>query len=207
MSLQNRVLPDGRIVAQGWRGTMMGNRGGRIHNRETKTLMRRGWASKRWIICQLSFKGRQRRVMGDGYTELFFLDEASALAAGHRPCFECRRTAARAFASAFGSSHNLTVTPGADAMDRQLHSERVSPHFPEFSGDPASLPDGTFLRSGEAFLAVKEGKLLNWSQAGYSNASDVGGNLEIITPPSIRAALAAGYKPQWHPSAMIAPGV
>lgn len=206
MSLQNRVLPDGRIVAQGWRGTMMGNRGGRIHNRETRTLMQRSWASKRWIICQLSFKGRQRRVMGDGYTELFFLDEASALAAGHRPCFECRRTAARAFASAFASSHDLATPPGADAMDRQLHSERVSPRKREFSGDFASLPDGTFLRSGDAFLAVRQGRLLNWTQAGYMKAGPIGEHLEILTPPSIRAALGAGYQPQWHPSAMMTPG-
>ncbi len=93
MPLQNRVLPDGQIVAHSARGAFMGNRGGRFHDPETRTLTTRRWASRQWIICVLDFKHRHREVMGHGYTELFFLDEVTALAAGHRPCFECRRQA------------------------------------------------------------------------------------------------------------------
>ena len=95
MPLQNRVTPQGEIIATPERGTVMGNRGGRIHRDD-----RARWKSKAWITCRLSFKSRHRTVMGNSYTELFFLDEATALAAGHRPCFECRRADALAFQAA-----------------------------------------------------------------------------------------------------------
>ncbi len=114
MPLQNRVDPWGELVAVSARGLLMGNRGGRIHDSEQK-LGHRRWASRRWIACEMSFKGRRRTIWGDSYTELFFLDEVTALAAGHRPCFECRRTEAKAF---------VAGRP-LDAFDRQLHAERT----------------------------------------------------------------------------------
>ena len=111
--LANRVDPSGAIQAVAARGTLMGNRGGRIHlaadpeTGEGPRLGRRRWASRQWICCVLAFKGRRRQVMGPGYTELFFLDEATALAAGHRPCFECRRAEALAFAEAWADAAPL----------------------------------------------------------------------------------------------------
>ena len=119
--LQNRVDPFGDFHAVAARGAMMGNRGGRLH-RDDRALGSRRWTNKRWIVCVCAFKGRWREVWGPGYTELFFLDEPTALAAGHRPCFECRREAAKAFLAAFPNSAGF----GADAMDEVLHRERLA---------------------------------------------------------------------------------
>src|SRR3982750_3662131 len=112
MALQNRVDPFGELIATQARGTLFGNRGGRFH-RDDRTLGKRRWASRQWICCVLAFKGRHRAVWGRGYTELFFLDEVTALAAGHRPCFECRRTAARTFAACWQRAANLKAPPHA----------------------------------------------------------------------------------------------
>ncbi|MGL4241245.1 MAG: hypothetical protein ACRCTI_09045, partial [Beijerinckiaceae bacterium] len=101
MTLPNRVDPFGDLVATPERGLWLGNRGGRFHCERTRTVRGRPWASRQWICCVLSFKNRQRQVWSRGYTELFFTDEATALAAGHRPCFECRRADAVAFAAAW----------------------------------------------------------------------------------------------------------
>src|SRR5579859_2715503 len=133
MALQNRVTPFGELVATEARGTLFGNRGGKFH-RDDRTLSRRRWTSRQWICCVLQFKGRRRNVWGRYYTELFFLDEITALAAGHRPCFECRRADAKAFAAAFPES-------GANArrMDEILHAERLAEHRIETM---AGLPDG-----------------------------------------------------------------
>ena len=106
MPLPNRVTPFGELIATPARGTLLGNRGGRFHG-DGRNLARRRWASKQWICCELQFKNRHRTVWGDGYTELFFLDEVTGFAAGHRPCFECRRREATHFARLF---------PGTDAM-------------------------------------------------------------------------------------------
>ena len=130
--LQNRVDPFGELHAVAERGGMMGNRGGRLH-RDDQTLSGSRWKNKHWLICVCEFKGRQRDVWGRYYTELFFLDEPTALAAGHRPCFECRRQAAKAFIAAF---------PGApshvEAMDDVLHSERVENRRKRLWRAPAS---------------------------------------------------------------------
>ena len=115
MALQNRVDPWGALHAVTQRGTMMGNRGGKIH-RDDKTLGKRRWASHHWICCELHFRGRHREVMGPAYTELFFLDEVTALAAGHRPCWECRRAEAKAF---LGGEK-------VESFDRRLHEERLT---------------------------------------------------------------------------------
>ena len=111
MTLQNRVTPRGEITAHPARGTMMGNRGGRLHD-EARRLGARRWVSRAWICCVIAFRGRRRRVMGAGYTELFFLDEAVALAAGHRPCAECRCAAFDAFREAWGEAHGPVRAPG-----------------------------------------------------------------------------------------------
>jgi hypothetical protein len=108
MPLPNRVWPDGKLMAHPARGLLMGNRGGQIHDPQTRTI-RRQQASRRWICCVPSFKGRRREVMRAGYTELFFLDEVTALAAGHRPCFECRRAEAQAYATARAGRASLLM--------------------------------------------------------------------------------------------------
>ena len=124
MPLQNRVTPFGELVAVPARGTLFGNRGGRFHT-DARTLTARRWASRQWICCVLDFKGRQRDVWGRFYTELFFLDEPTALAAGHRPCFECRRKDAEAFAEYWRAARRLRRRPYAFEMDEVLHGERL----------------------------------------------------------------------------------
>src|SRR6185437_4501098 len=121
MPLQNRVSPFGELFATPARGTLMGNRGGKFHG-DDKTLARRRWVSRQWICCVLDFRGRQRDVWGRYYTELFFLDEVTAFAAGHRPCFECRRKDAEQFATLFSGKK---VRASATLMDKVLHAERL----------------------------------------------------------------------------------
>jgi len=204
MPLSNRVDPFGDLFAHPARGLMFGNRGGRFH-RGDRTLGARRWVSRRWICCVLEFKGRHRDVWGAGYTELFFLDEPTALAAGHRPCFEWRRADARAFAAAFASSGH--AAPSADGIDRVLHSQRLigrGKRRHRFAVD--ELPDGAFLtfaeEPGSAF-AVRGDFLLRWSPAGYTQRRQrpSGMTADVLTPPAIVAALRAGYRPRWHSSA------
>lgn len=199
MPLQNRVTPDGEIVAHSARGLFFGNRGGRIHDPATRTLLpRRRWVSKRWICCVLAFRGRQRRVMGPGYTELFFLDEATALAAGHRPCFECRRADARAFAAHWQAGHGLSAPPMADDMDTVLHGERLNRTDP--LALPASLPSGAMVADDKAVYAMRDGSALIWGPDGYRAATPPK-IARIITPPAIIRVLESGYRPAWHPTA------
>ena len=122
MPLQNRVNPFGELCAFCARGLFMGNRGGRFHT-DAKTLTRRRWASRQWICCVLEFKGRRRDVWSSSYTELFFLDEPTAFAAGHRPCFECRRKDAEAFAEKWREARRLSRPPYAAEMDEVLHAD------------------------------------------------------------------------------------
>src|SRR5262245_34021210 len=119
MPLQNRVDPSGELFADSSRGQLLGNRGGRFHP-DDRTLTSRRWVSRAWICCRLEFKGRRREVWGRGYTELFFLDEVTALAAGHRPCFECRRKDAELFAGLWGRASKRRGRPRAKAMDAVL---------------------------------------------------------------------------------------
>ncbi|GGE91145.1 hypothetical protein H1W37_10545 [Stappia taiwanensis] len=205
--LCNRVAADGSLHAVRARGTMMGNRGGRLHDPATRRLGPARWRSRRWICCRLDFAGRRREVMGAGYTELFFLDEVTALAAGHRPCFECRRDDARAFAAAWGAARGLERPPSADQMDRALHGERLSGRDKSTHLASAdSLPDGAVFQHGGQILTWRTGRLLVWSFDGYrplaphSSAVDIG-TVAVLTPPSIVAVLAASYRPGWHPSA------
>lgn len=202
MPLQNRVSPFGNLFADRSRGTLMGNRGGRIHTSE-RTLTQRRWTSRQWICCALHFKGRQRTVWGEGYTELFFLDEPTAFAAGHRPCFECRRRDALHFADCWRQVLGLKIRPRAAAMDVRLHAQRLDGRAKRVHALPyAELPDGAFVAIGDEALAVRGRALLRWSPAGYlGRRSRPRGMADVLTPPAILAVLRAGYGPRWHPSA------
>lgn len=188
MPLQNRVAPDGSLHAVAERGTLLGNRGGRFH-RPDKTLGRRRWASKHWICCELHYKDWHHEPMGDGYTSLFFLDEVTALAAGHRPCFMCRNAEARRFLQG----------RKVEEFDRALHAERLSRHEARLEG----LPDGCMVEQQGAFHALSGGRLLRWSHAGYVAASKppAAATVRLLTPPLIVQILRQGYEPRWHPSA------
>jgi hypothetical protein len=200
MSLQSRVDPFGNLFSASARGTLMGNRGGRIHA-DDGTLGTRRWASRQWICCVLDFGNRHRKVWSDSYTEMFFLDEVIAFAAGHRPCFECRRKDAEHFAALFsGESKRATAL----AMDRVLQAERLDgkqkkTHHGKIDG----LPDGAMIAVGEEAYAVRGKSLLHWTPKGYDNPKPRPDSIEVdvLTPPSILSVLDAGYAPRWHPSA------
>jgi hypothetical protein len=203
MPLQNRVDPFGELSAVPARGLFMGNRGGRFHT-GAKTLAGRRWVSRQWICCVLDFKGRQRDVWGRFYTELFFLDEPTALAAGHRPCFECRRADALRFAQAWRRAHRLRARPAAPAMDAVLHDERLAGRAKRLHRRAIdSLPDGAFVVLDREAFAVHGNALLHWTPAGYDarRKRPRHGRVDVLTPPAILAALAAGFAPHWHPSA------
>jgi hypothetical protein len=202
MPLQNRVNPFGELLATPARGRLMGNRGGRFHT-DAKKLTGRRWASRQWICCVLDFKGRHRDVWGRFYTELFFLDEPTALAAGHRPCFECRRQDALAFAESWRLARNLGSRPTAAEMDEVLHRERLDGRAKRLHRRAIDeLPDGAFVSlDGEAF-AIRGDALLRWTPDGYQgrNPRLRGIIVGVLTPPATLAVLRAGYEPRWHPS-------
>lgn len=194
MPLQNRVNPWGQIMAVPARGTMMGNRGGKFH-RPDRTLGKRRWASRHWICCELHYKDQHHEAMGEGYTSLFFLDEVTALAAGHRPCFFCRRAEAKAFLR----------ERRVEEFDRAVHAERLGPRPEVRIGD---LPDGAMVEiDGEPF-ALGGGRLLRWSFAGYAPPIPCTATMrgKLLTPPSIVAILRGAYQPRWHESALIGDG-
>jgi hypothetical protein len=203
MPLQNRVTPEGHIIAHPARGLMMGNRGGALHDAH-RTLGRRRWVSRQWICCVLSFKNRQREVMAPRrYTELFFLDEATALAAGHRPCFECRRGDSLRFSTIWAAAHGKSDRATAPEMDRILHPDRVDAAGSKvtYVSSLAALPNGTFVRAAGRPHLLWGGLLYPWSFDGYgppvrADADEV----EVLTPRSIVAVLEGGYVPGLHPS-------
>ncbi len=203
MTLQNRVLPDGRIVADPARGLLMGNRG-ILHDAE-KRLGPARWRHRNWVCCELSFKGRKRELMRAGpyYTELFFLDEAVALAAGHRPCGECRRADHLAFRAAWGRAFGAEFA--APEMDRALHAARVVPRQARNATHDAAcetLPDGVFVRVGGRMLLLRNDLALPFTPGGYGPPERrLGGQVTVLTPAPIVAALAAGYRPRLHASA------
>ena len=202
MPLQNRVDPFGELFADSARGRFFGNRGGRFHT-DDRTLTRRRWVSRTWICCVLEFKNRHRDVWGRSYTELFFLDEVNALAAGHRPCFECRRRDALAFAEFWRQSCKLDTRPRAGEMDNVLRRERLDGRAKRRHRRAIDdLPDGAFVALEEGAFAVRGGLLLQWTPSGYAARKRRlrGGTVDVLTPPAILAVLAAGYRPQWHPS-------
>ncbi|HEX4829605.1 MAG TPA: hypothetical protein VH478_00745 [Trebonia sp.] len=206
MTLQNRVLPTGEIVAYPARGMLMGNRGN-IHRRD-RTLGVSRWRMKMWISCVLDWQGRRLDVMPPTtrWTALFFLDEVTALASGHRPCGYCRRADHRWLAESWRAARGLSAVPRAFEMDIELHAERVESRTrrqvtrPAVAGD---LPDGTMIsRQGVTGLWC-EGALRPWSFEGYGPPVPVapGEQVTLLTPPSLVAALRAGYRPLVHPSA------
>jgi hypothetical protein len=197
--LQNRVNPNGEICLSPERGSLMGNRGC-LHDDNQRIVAK----SKRdaWVTCLLQFKERQRKLMQPGqYTELFFLDEVTALAAGHRPCAECRREQYKAFLAAWPA-------PGAraDDVDVVLKRERASGRRPSVS-KLGGLPDGVMVKESASglFYLLREGKAWHWAFRGYSKAQDIdslSGKFVILTPLSTVEALNNGYRPEIHFSAL-----
>ena len=207
MPLQNRVTPLGELIADPARGLVYGNRGC-LH--DESGAIRRRYAVRRWIACRLEFKGWQRRplLQPGRFTELFFLDEATAFAAGHRPCALCRREDYERFTAIWRELHPGQV--GADAIDAQLHAERVDPatrrhrlHEPPLE----DLPDGAFvLVDGRARLVLAR-RLLVWTPAGYAEPLPLRRVASLITPPSLVAVLRTGWNgvvPLLHPTAVAA---
>jgi hypothetical protein len=206
---QNRVTPFGDIIATPVRGTFLGNRGV-LHDAEGR--IRRAWQVRRWLVCVLQFRGRKRRVMVPGrYTELFFLDEATALAAGHRPCAECRHARFLAFCDAWGLARPVggrSARPTAKAIDDRLHTERVAGDRSKrtFVAALDDLPDGVIVTvaawGGRAYLVWGD-SLLAWSPGGYSARwlRPKGESVRVLTPQSTVETMRAGYAPEIHPSA------
>lgn len=200
--LRNRVTPAGELIATEHRGHWYGNRGV-LHN-ERLDLVRRH-QGRRWIICVLRFKDRRRPLLRPGrYTELFFLDEAGALAAGHRPCAECRYPDYQRFRAAWAAGHHLGALPSADELDRALHPQRIL-HDGARLLRPApldALPDGVFVQWRDDPWLWARGRLWRWTPGGYDERSDpFDGPADVLTPLSTVATIRAGYRPQVHESA------
>ena len=205
MPLRNRVTPLGELVADPARGLVYGNRGC-LHDAHGR--IRRAYNGRRWIACRLEFRGWLRRplLQPGRFTELFFLDEATAFAAGHRPCALCRREDYNRFGALWRDLH--PGPGGADAIDAQLHVERVEAggtrrfHSAPFDG----LPDGAFVLAAAKPALVLDGQLLVWHPAGYLERTPrpARGDAVVITPPSLVAVLRTGWRPVvplLHPSA------
>jgi hypothetical protein len=207
MSLQNRVTPTGDIIATPHRGLFTGNRG-IIHDPATKTLLKKRWSSPAWITCLCEFRGWRRQVMGRrSWTELFFLDEATAFAAGHRPCFFCRRDDANRFRAAWEKGNHVADIRARE-MDAVLHRERLERGRKRLHPLPvpvAQLSDGAMVRQGDDSFLILQGRVLQWSMAGYRKAESAIDNALLITPPSTLRAISAGYRPVLHPSAQCVP--
>jgi hypothetical protein len=202
MPLQNRVTPFGEIVAIPQRGMFTGNRG-IIHDPATRTLLTRRWASKAWLVCVCEYKDRWRPVMGRrSWTELFFLDEAVAVAAGHRPCFVCRRQAAEAFRDAWAQAREAKL-PRAAEIDAVLHVERLDRGRKRLHGLPGGideLPDGTVIAAAGGAYTLAQGRAFRWTVHGYEGPVEMLRVNAVLTPPSTLGALRAGYRPVLHPS-------
>jgi len=206
MPLRNRVTPLGELIADPARGLVYGNRGC-LH--DANGQIRRRYAGKRWIACRLRFRGwhREPLLQPGRYTELFFLDEATAFAAGHRPCALCRREDYNRFAAIWNGLH--PGQGGADAIDAQLHGERVVAAERKQRHHPApfdELPDGTFVLAGATPFLVLGTELLRWTPAGYAERlpRPRHGQAVVVTPPSLVRVLGTGWRsavPLLHPSA------
>ncbi|HSB68976.1 MAG TPA: hypothetical protein VLT62_06565 [Candidatus Methylomirabilis sp.] len=208
MPRRNRVTPFSELVSTPARGTLMGNRGC-LHNRLGE--IRRLYLGKRWILCLLDFKNRRRSPMTPGqYTELSFLDEATGLAAGHRPCAECQRERFDLFRMAWARANPVLAgaeRPAATVIDDILHQERLSTGGKQRShpAEIGSLPDGSLVScDGDpgAFL-VRQGELLRWSPFGYAHAirRPASVMVRVLTPPSVVRTLTTGFRAGIHPSA------
>jgi hypothetical protein len=212
MQRQNRVTPFGTLIKTPARGTLMGNRGC-LHDGQGQ--IRRQYQGQRWIICLLEFKGRRRSIMTPGsYTELFFLDEATAVAAGHRPCAECQRARFNQFREIWAKANPELISmvrPAATAIDMVLHRERTAAITKAYRlcHSAANLPDGAFVTNDEktAYLVLRN-QLLRWSPAGYEDPPERSFQFpaRVMTPPSVVRALISGYPVGIHPSALQAIG-
>jgi hypothetical protein len=205
MPRQNRVTPFSTIEAVAARGTLMGNRG--ILHDEKGRLGGARWRHPHWVTCLLDFKGRWRPVMQPhAYTELFFLDEATAFAAGHRPCGECRRPDylrfLDAWAKATGTDRARLRAVAIDPVMQESRQKRGSRDQRTWCCDLAGLPEGTFIRlAGEHAWVVSGSRLLRWSHGGYDKVMRrTSGDVEVLTPKVSVAAFRAGYRPMLHPS-------
>jgi hypothetical protein len=200
--LRNRVTPFGDIIATEARGLLFGNRGV-LHDEHGQLV--RAWQVRRWIACRLEFKSRRRELLRPGrFTELFFLDEATALTAGHRPCAECRREDFARFRQVWADTH-AGGQPRADDIDGVLHAERIT-------GDGAKrvhtarlsdLPDRSIVGEGDQAWIVLGGDLVAWSPFGYGDRRAMPGSATVhtLTPPSVIKVIRAGYEPGVHPTA------
>lgn len=198
MPLQNRVTPFSALIAVPARGTLTGNRGC-LHDEARRIRAGRTWRSRRWISCRLAWKGWRRVVMTPGrWTELFFLDETTALAAGHRPCAYCRREAFLEFRAALvaGNRGRISVAPGVDEIDRLMHADRLTGEGTQrrYEATAAALPDGAmFERQGRAWL-WRAGAAWPWSPDGYgADEPAPAGTVAVLTPRCLVEALRAGY--------------
>ncbi len=202
MPLQNRVTPFGEIVAIPQRGLFTGNRG-ILHDPATKTLLAKRWATRAWLICSWEYKGRRRAVMASrSWTELFFLDEAVALAAGHRPCFVCRPEAAKQFRIFWASGRGGTIPRAAD-LDIALHAERLEhgrKRRHPIRTPLANLPDGAVVSLGSEAFTLRAGGAYRWTSEGYDPPMPLTDADWLVTPPSTVKAMEAGYRPVFHPS-------
>lgn len=209
MPLQNRVTPFGNIINSTSRGMWMGNRGVLHKNKQIV----RPYKLLNWVTCVLEYHGIRRNVMSEGrYTELFFLDEATALAAGHRPCAECRRKDYTLFKELWlraNKQHYELPDHTMKSIDRVNHLERVGPLGEKimFSEQPGALPNGTLvlLPGSETPYLYINNKLLEWTEHGYTTITDAPAAtvVQVLTPKSFVRVLALGYSPQVHPSAKL----
>jgi hypothetical protein len=208
MPRQNRVTPFSSIVAVPARGTLTGNRGC-LHDDQQN--IRRQFQGERWIICLLDFKGRKRNLMTPGhYTELFFLDEATALAAGHRPCAECQRERFTRFRDVWAAANPelaASSRPAATVMDAAIHRERTAPidHDNRSCTSIENMPDGVFVTDdGRTAYLIVAGGLRRWSPHGYEvPTAPLQYPVRVLTPASVVRALAAGYSADIHRSALL----
>lgn len=197
MTLRNRVQPDGQITDTPSRGLFTGNRG--ILHTTDKVMGPALWKHRAWICCTLDWQNRRRPVMtGRNWTELFFLDEAVAMAAGHRPCAYCRRENYNVFSNAWGE--NLK----APQMDAILHAARAihgARCLQTHSADAATLPAGTFIKTNEIMM-VTDDCARTYTPAGYGPPIPrPTGTVTVLTSPPMVNVLRAGYVPKLHPSA------
>lgn len=199
--LQNRVDPQGNIIKTSARGAWLGNRG-QLHG-DTKTILR-PFKLKACLICQLHFKGRHRQVMAPNlYTELFFLDEATAFAAGHRPCFECRRDDANRFKAAWlkgNPEYEFDHKVHIEKIDEILHQERTDKNGRKVTFEAAvgNLPDGVFIQmNGEPYLFANK-MIWHWTPFGYEGGVSFSESTKVavLTPGSVVNAFRSGYRPQ-----------